>query len=177
MNIALKILKGTFKILKVLLTLLIVLIVSIILLQRVFNNKVSIGGYRIFTIITESMVPVYNVFDVIISKNIDAENIKVGDDVVYLGSEGSFADKIITHRVIEIENENNTYNFTTQGIANTGIDPVINESQIYGVVVKKSVILSFISKLVNNSFGFYFLILIPLAILIVSEIVDKVKKD
>lgn len=177
MNIVLKILKGAFKVLKALLTLLIILIVSIILLQRVFNNKVSIGGYRIFTIITESMVPVYNVFDVIISKDIDVENIKIGDDIVYLGSEGSFADKIITHRVIEIENTNNTYNFTTQGIANTGIDPTINESQIYGVVVKKSIILSFISKLVNNSFGFYFLILIPLAFLIVSEIIDKVKKD
>lgn len=177
MKIALKILKGIFKVFKILLTLLIILIVSIILLQRVFNNKVSIGGYRIFTIITESMVPAYNVFDVIIAKSVDAENIKVGDDVVYLGNEGSFADKIITHRVIEIEKENNTYNFTTQGIANTGIDPVINESQIYGVVAKKSTILSFISKLVNNSFGFYFLILIPLAILIVSEIVDRVKKD
>lgn len=170
-----KLLKFIFGTIKALLTLAIILVVTVIVVQRIFNNNVSVGGYRIFTIITESMAPEYKVFDVIISKTTDAAKIKVGDDVVYKGTEGTFADKIITHRVIDIEKNDDTYNFTTQGIANTAPDPIINESQIYGVVVQKSVILSTISKLVNNSYGFYFLVLIPLAILVFSEVIDFVK--
>ena len=43
----------------------------------------------------------------------------------------------------------------------------------------KSNILSFISKIVNNPYGFYFVIFVPFAILLVMEIIDFVeeKKD
>lgn len=170
-----KLLKFLFKAIKVIVTLLIILVVALIVIQRVFNNKVSVGGYRIFTIITESMVPEYKVNDVIISKEIDASEIKIGDDVVYLGKEDTFKDKIITHRVIEIDDSESIRKFTTQGIANTGVDPEIDETQIYGVVIGKSVILSTISKLVNNSIGFYFLILVPAVFLIFLEIIDFIK--
>lgn len=171
-----KLLKFLIKVVRIIVAIFIVLVVALILIQRVFNNKISLGGYRIFTIITESMVPEYKVNDVIISKEIDASKINVGDDVVYLGKEDTFKDKIITHRVIEIDDSENIRKFTTQGIANTGVDPEIDETQIYGVVIKKSVILSIISKLVNNSIGFYFFILVPTVFLIFLEIIDFTKE-
>ena len=170
-----KIIKWTLLLFRIIIITIIAFIVGIIVIQRVFNNNISIGGYRIFTIITESMVPKYKVHDVVISKTTEANKIKIGDDLVYLGKEGDFNGKIITHQVIGIE-ENNGYIFRTKGIANTGEDPLVKEDQVYGIVVKKSVILSTISKAVNNPFGFYFLILIPLAILIVLEIIDRVKE-
>ena len=48
-----------------------------------------------------------------------------------------------------------------------------------GKVIYKSIILSFISKIVNNSYGFYFVIFIPFAILVAMEIIDIIedKKD
>lgn len=171
-----KLLKFLIKVVRIIVAIFIVLVVALILIQRVFNNKISLGGYRIFTIITESMVPEYKVNDVIISKEIDASKINVGDDVVYLGKEDTFKDKIITHRVIEIDDSENIRKFTTQGIANTGVDPEIDETQIYGVVIRKSVILSTISKLVNNSIGFYFFILVPTVFLIFLEIIDFTKE-
>lgn len=171
-----KIFKIVKNILKVLITIFILIIVGVILIQRIFNNNFSLAGFRIYTVATGSMVPEYNVLDIIITKTKDMNEIKIGDDVVYLGKEGDFYNKIVTHRVIgKQETDGKTY-FRTKGIANRSEDPLIDETQIYGVVLKKSFILSFISKLVNSNVGFYLLILIPGAILITLEIIDKVNK-
>ena len=153
-----KFLRIIYKILKAITTLFIVLIVSIIFVQRISNNKVTVGGYSVFTIITESMVPKYQVGDMLLSKKIPTNEIKVGDDVVYMGKNGTFEGKIVTHQVIKIEKKGSELEFHTKGIANTIEDPVVHEKQIYGVVTTKLSILSLLSKLVNNIYGFYFII-------------------
>lgn len=167
-----KALKIIGNILYYLLVIFIVLILLVVILQRVTKNNASIGGIRIFNIVTESMVPEYKVGDILISKSTSLDKIKVGDDIVYLGNKDTFTGKVVTHRVIDIEkNEDGTYLFHTKGIANTAEDPVVSGSQVYGVIIYKTVILSFISKIINNLYGFYFLIFTPLTILIVFKII------
>ena len=167
-----KALKIIGNILYYILVVFIVLILLVVILQRVTKNNASIGGIRIFNIVTESMVPEYKVGDILISKSTSLDKIKVGDDIVYLGNKDTFTGKVVTHRVIDIEkNEDGTYLFHTKGIANTAEDPVVSGSQVYGVIIYKTVILSFISKIINNLYGFYFLIFTPLTILIVVKII------
>ncbi len=161
-----------WKSIKFIVVVVVVLIVLAILIQRVFDNNISLGGYRLFTIVTGSMEPEYKVLDIIISREKEIEEIVVGDDIVYVGKEGNVEDKIITHRIIRIE-ENDEKEFYTQGIANTGEDPVVYEDQIYGVVVRKSVVLSFISRLVSSPIGFILLIVIPGSILIGEEVMQR----
>ena len=172
-----KALKIIGNILYYILVVFIVLILLVVILQRVTKNNASIGGIRIFNIVTESMVPEYKVGDILISKSTSLDKIKVGDDIVYLGNKDTFTGKVVTHRVIDIEkNEDGTYLFHTKGIANTAEDPVVSGSQVYGVIIYKTVILSFISKIINNLYGFYFLIFTPLTILIVVKII-KIYKE
>lgn len=166
-----KALKIIGNILYYLLVVLVLLILAVVLLQRFTNNNASIGGIRIFNIVTESMVPEYQVGDILVSKSIEPSKIKVGDDLVYMGNTGSFQDKIITHRVIKIEQEEGKYKFTTKGIANDVEDPVVSEEQVYGTIIYKTHILSFISKIINNLYGFYFLIFVPLSVLIIVKII------
>lgn len=167
-----KALKIIGNILYYMLVVLVLLILLVVLLQRVTHNSASIGGIRIFNIVTESMVPEYKVGDILISKSIDPSKIEIGDDVVYMGEVGSFQGKIITHRVIDIEKDGDNYKFHTKGIANEYEDPaVVSEDQIYGTIIYKTHILSFISKIINNLYGFYFLIFMPLAVLIIVKIV------
>lgn len=167
-----KALKIIGNILYYMLVVLVLLILLVVLLQRFTHNNASIGGIRIFNIVTESMVPEYKVGDILISKSIDPSKIEIGDDVVYMGEVGSFQGKIITHRVIDIEKDGDNYKFHTKGIANEYEDPaVVSEDQIYGTIIYKTHILSFISKIINNLYGFYFLIFIPLAVLIIVKIV------
>lgn len=165
-----KLLKGIMSIIKSIVSIIIILIVAIILVQRFSNNNMSIAGFRIFTVVTESMLPKYEVGDVLLVKQTDPINIKVEDDVTYKGQVGNFADKIVTHQVINIENgEDGKLKFHTKGIANDAEDPLVSEEQIYGVVQAKLKILTYLNGIINNMYGMYFLIIIPLAIIIFTE--------
>lgn len=161
-----------FKTIKIIITILVLIIISIILVQRISKNKVTLGGFGFYTIISESMLPKYKIGDMIISKQVPASTIKVGDDVVYKGKEGDFKDKIVTHQVVEIKE--NT--FVTKGINNLIEDPEITSDQIYGIVLFKPVFLSFLSRIVSNTYGFYFIIFVPLTIMIFLEIVETIKE-
>jgi len=157
-------------------TFLIILVICVVFIQRISNNEMTLGGYSIYTVVSESMVPEYKVWDMVVVKKTNPETINVGDDVVYLGKEGTFTNKIVTHRVIEIDKSSNKIKFTTKGLANDIADPVIEEDQIYGKVLFKSDVLSFFSKLINNLYGFYFVIFIPFVIILFFEILDIVKE-
>ena len=178
-----KILKNVISIIKYIIVAIIVFIVAIILVQRFSNNNMSVAGYRIFAVVTESMVPKYNVGDVLLVKKTDPEKIEKEDDVTYIGEKGSFANKIVTHQVIDIEKaDDGTLNFTTKGIANDKEDPIVNESQVYGVVQRKLNLVTKLNGIINNTYGMYFLIIIPFAVIVFSEIKAfkedaKIKKE
>ncbi len=148
----------------------IVCILAVILLlivgtQRMSHNKNSLFGFRIYNIVTGSMIPKYVVGDVLLVKEVDAKDLNVGDDISYLGAIDTFKDKVVTHRIIEKNRTNEgKYTFVTQGIANPAADPEINEDQIYGRVVYKLIILSFISKLIANSSSKFLVFIIPVII-------------
>ncbi len=151
-----------------------VLMLTVVILQRVSDNSLSLGGYRIFIVATGSMEPEYLVSDVLLAKEINPAEINVGDDVVYKGKEGTFKDRVVTHRVIEKSQENGTYKFITKGIANIEQDPQITGSQIYGRVLGKVKTLSYIGKVIQNIYIFYFFIFIPIALIIYRQIKNLV---
>ena len=145
-------------------TIIIALVSIIIIVQKVTNNKQSFLGYRIFRVQTGSMIPKYQIGDVILVKEQDENKIKVGDDVTYLGKEGATKGILITHRVIDIEEIDGQKAFHTQGIANNIEDPIVYGQQINGVVQSKMYILTLICKMLNNKYIFYFCGILPLTI-------------
>ena len=161
-------------ILKAMLSLLIVLLVSVIFIQRVSNNNLTVFGYRIFTIVTESMVSKYKVGDMILSRETDINSLNIGEDVVYMGTSGDFKDKIVTHQIIKIDETKGEKYFHTKGLANSVEDPIVTSSQIMGRVVYKFKILSMLSKLINNMYGFYFIVFVPFVVLLFFEIMDVI---
>lgn len=169
-----KVLNILLKIVKVIVWTLVILLVAITLVQRLSNNKITLANYSIYTIVTESMVPKYNVKDIILAKKVDTNSLQVGDDIVYIGKEGTFNNKIVTHQIVNIENDNNIKIYHTKGIANFIEDPTITSEQIYGKVITKLSILSFLSRIVNNQYGLYFVIIIPTVVLIFQVVIDTI---
>ena len=166
-----KVVKFIGNVLYTLMFILVALLLVVVIMQRVTNNNITIGGIRIFSVATGSMVPVYEVGDILISKEVEPEKIKVGDDLVYVGKEGSFKNKVVTHRVNSVEKqEDGNYKIITQGIANNAEDPEIDQTQVLGGVLCKLHILSFLGKLVRNVYMFYFLIFVPVGILVYRNI-------
>jgi len=164
------VLKKIWNVIYFLLVIATLMLLVVVVLQRVSNNTISIGGFRIFNIVSESMIPKYQIGDVLLSKNVDINEIKIGDDVVYIGEEADFKDRIVTHQVIDIEKYDEGIIFHTKGIANDVEDPVIRGHQIYGVIVGRVPIISNISKMISNLYSMYFIVFIPMAILIFVEV-------
>ncbi|CDF20859.1 type I signal peptidase [Clostridium sp. CAG:609] len=170
------IIKIILGIIKSIATFFIVCVFSIIFLQRVSNNSINLAGFSIYTVVTESMYPKYKVYDMILVKSVDTKSIKVHDDVVYKGEKSDFQGKIVTHRVEDITEDNGVLTFTTKGINNDIEDPLVNENQIMGKVVHKLLLLSLISKVINNTYGFYFLIFVPLVVVIFLEVMESIEE-
>lgn len=170
------IIKIILGIIKSIATFFIVCVFSIIFLQRVSNNSINLAGFSIYTVVTESMYPKYKVYDMILVKSVDTKSIKVHDDVVYKGEKSDFQGKIVTHRVEDITEDNGVLTFTTKGINNDIEDPFVNENQIMGKVVHKLLLLSLISKVINNTYGFYFLIFVPLVVVIFLEVMESIEE-
>ena len=165
-----KVLKIIGNIIYVIIFIFILLILAVAVLQRTTNNEVTLCGYRIFVVATGSMIPKYEVGDVLVSKEIPPEDIKVGDDIVYTGKEGSFKDKVVTHQVIFIEKENENYRIITKGIANTAQDPEITQEQVMGKVIYKLGLLSFFQRVVSNNYVFYFVVFVPIVLIMYRQI-------
>lgn len=160
-----KIVKFILKMVKILLELLVLFVVAIILVQRCTNNERSFLGYRVFNVATGSMKPSYNVGDIIVAKECDPHTLNVGDVIVYRGNKLDYNGKIITHKIVKIENgENGKLLFHTMGIANVVEDPIVEQSQIYGKVIHNNSILSIACKLLGNRYILYFGIILPMII-------------
>lgn len=172
-KINLKPLETIITIIKVICLILLILLIGVLALQRFSNNEKAIGGFRVFNVATGSMIPKYQVGDVLIVKEQDPNTLEVGDDVTYLGEHGTFAGRVVTHQIIEIEETVGGRVFHTKGIANEAEDPTITGDQIYGKVIYKCIIISLLTKLMNNMTAFYIVFVIPFAILIFLQIKES----
>lgn len=162
-----KIIKTIFNIA---ITVFVLLFLLIVCLQRFSNNEITFLGYRMFSVASSSMAPDYNIGDVLIVKKTEPDQIKVGDSISYYGKVGSFAGKVITHQVIKIDKDvDKNLVFHTKGISNLVEDPLVYADQIYGVVVHRSEVLSFIYRTVNTKYGMFIFIVIPIFYIIGSE--------
>ena len=165
-----KVLKFIIGFIKAIIYILLIFVVFIILIQRISNNSISIGGIRIFNVISGSMEPEYERGDLLMIRKIDTNEIVVGQDIAYQGTSGDLEGRIVTHRVVGIDETEEGRVFHTKGLTNMVEDPEVIEEQVYGVVVHKMVVLSFINKLTYNIYAFYIFIVIPIGIIIFLEI-------
>ena len=149
--------KIIFKIFKWIITAFLFVVLAIVVFQKFTNNRVALGNIYIFQVVSESMLPEYRVGDIIVVKKTTADKLKIGDDVTYLGSVSNFDGLTITHRIIDIREENGKRYFTTKGMSNFIEDPEISEDNIYGKVIYHTVLFSFVGRLMTNMIVYYVL--------------------
>ena len=143
-----------------------------IAIQKLTNNS-SIFGYRVFSVASGSMIPVYNVNDVILVKDVNVNRLKVGDDIVYVGNRGGVDGLVVSHRIINIDKRNGKVErLFTQGLNAQGADPSIGPDQVLGQVIEVVPIITPINHILKNIFGFFFLIFLPLVFIIVLEVLE-----
>jgi len=127
-----KIMRALFIPLVVIIIILVVNIVYQKYIQKVSN--IDILGFKFYTVLTGSMEPEYNIGDMIIEKPIQAKDIKVGTVVTYKINKN----KTVTHRVIEIFEEEGKTLYRLKGDNNNSPDKdPVEYSQIQGGILFK----------------------------------------
>ena len=149
--------KILFKIIKGIITVFLLVVLSLVILQKVTKNKLVIGNIYVFQVVSESMIPDYKIGDIVVVKKVNSDTLKIGDDVTYLGRESNLNGLTITHRIISLREENGEYYFVTKGTANEIEDPEITSSDIYGKVIYKTILFSFVGRLMTNIIIYYLL--------------------
>lgn len=152
--------KTIWKIIKGLATVFLLMVLILVIIQKFTHNKIAIGNIYVFHVASGSMAPGYEVGDIIITRKIPAKDLKVGDDVTYLGKESNLKGMTITHEIVKKREENGKFYFVTKGIANEVEDPEINEDDIYGKVVYHTFLFSLIGRLMNNVAAYYIIFVV-----------------
>ena len=160
---------------KVIDVIIIILLYNIILVFISCLNKiddVSIFGYKAYIITTDSMKPSINSGDVSIVKKVKEDKIETGDVITF-----KQGDKVITHRITNIEEQDGKKVYTTKGDNNNlEDDEKVEYSQIEGKNVLTIPKLGYIINALENKVLFLFIVLV-LLILLLLRIRKEEKKE
>lgn len=157
--------------------------ITLIIKSYTSEDKISdIGGFLPLIVLTDSMYPTIQSGDLVICKTAEAEDIQVGDVIAYFDPAGN-GDNVVTHRVIEVTNENGKLAFRTQGDANnTPDESAVPSDSLVGVYYTRIAGAGNVAMFLQSSTGLIVCVVIPLLLLVGYDIIrrriyDKQKKQ
>lgn len=171
-----KILYGIVNTISVLVILLAVVVLCVVLMTKPGKTP-GIAGYMALRITTGSMEPTLPVDTMIIVKKAEASDIKVNDIISFYSSDPSLDGAVNTHRVVDIiHNGNGSISFVTKGDGNNVADNYDAKDEfLLGRVVASSLTFGKAVRLASNPLIFIPIIIIPLAILLFTNLFKTVK--
>lgn len=158
-----------------LLLVIVVLLASLYsLIQSKRNPDVlpSILGFNVLTVQSGSMEPSIKRGDLIIVR--PSENRKINDVVTYRNQVGT----LVTHRIVNIVNEDEKIFYQTKGDANNVVDnDLVSMNQLIGTVVLKIPKLGTLLGFFRTFWGMTILILIPFLLISISIVKKMIAKE
>lgn len=161
------------------------LLVGVTLLIYVLDIKIraakgdySSPTFNAYVVLTGSMLPEIQVNDVVITKKVDASELKERDIITFASADSRFRGTIITHRIIKKNppTETEGYTFQTRGDNNNVADnALVPESNIYGKVILKIPKLGYLQEFLATDGGWIVVILIPCLTVMSYDIVKLIK--
>lgn len=149
-----------------------IIIVSLVILidSWVHPDEIpSFFGWKPFIVLSGSMETEIYAGDVAVVKKIDTKDIKENDIIAF--KDGNI---VITHRVIEIINDNGTIKYKTKGDNNNvNDDGYVKEEQIEGLYQFKISKLGDFAVFVQTPIGIVICLSIPLAILLIIQAIES----
>lgn len=135
----------------------------------------EIYGYTVLRVMTGSMEPTYPVDTLIVVKKTDPAEIREGDVISFYSSDPALYGAVNTHRVVNVKQEDNQWIYTTKGDGNNVADPYeVKSGDLIGKVIYDSLPFGKLSRLTANPLIFIPLILLPLAVILVTNLVRTI---
>lgn len=152
-------------------------LIAYIVINKIAQAQGKTPPLGLYTIISGSMVPEIDVYDVVVVMKKNPEDIQIGDIISYQSTNKARFDGIpITHRVVEKFNTNNGVSFRTKGDANAVVDnEIVMGSDVVGTVRFVIPQLGRIQFFLASKGGWFFAILVPALAIIIYDIIKLVK--
>ena len=134
--------------------------------------------FSLYTIITPSMTPNINVYDVVVDVKVDKpEDIKINDVITFNSSIPGVHGGTITHRVIAINKDaSGNYHYTTKGdynLVDDGVD--VEFANIVGKVALRIPQLGRVQFFLATKAGWLICVLVPAVYVIIKDIFKIIK--
>ena len=145
---------------------------------RAAKGDYSSPTFNAYVVLTGSMLPEIQVKDVVVTKKVDAKDLKERDVITFASADSRFAGTIITHRIIKKNppSDNQGYTFQTKGDNNNVADSaLVPEANIYGKVILKIPKLGYLQEFLASDGGWIIVILIPCLTVMSYDIVKLIK--
>jgi signal peptidase len=139
----------------------------------------SLFGYSPFSILSGSMEPTLKTGDIVLCKKVDNNTELKENDIITFRTTIDGKKAIITHRINSITTlDDNSIIITTKGDNNDTSDanPLTREEVLAKYDNVRIPYLGYFITFISNKYVFFFLIILPLAILFLLELVDLIKQ-
>ena len=162
-----------------------ILIMNITLIIKSYTNQEevpSIGGVFPLIVLTDSMYPEIESGDLIICNTAEAEDIAVNDVISFFDPAGN-GTSIVTHRVIEIVEENGELGFRTRGDNNNTEDKsLVPADKLVGVYKSRIPNAGHVAMFMQSTAGLIVCVVLPIILLVGYDVIrrriyEKNKKD
>lgn len=151
-------------------------IVAVVVLLAVAMVGVRLVGLQVFTVLSGSMEPTYHTGSLIYVKDVDYNELEVGNVITYMLSE----DTVATHRVVEVvpdESDSTVLRFRTKGDANDAADGgLVHYKNILGSPVFTIPYLGYMANYIQHPPGKYVAIFAGGILLLLAFLPDLLGK-
>lgn len=153
-----------------------ILLINITLIAKSYINKdevPSIGGTFPLIVLTDSMYPDIKSGDLIICNTAEAEDIKVNDVISFFDPAGN-GTSIVTHRVIEIVEDDGEIFFRTRGDNNNTEDKeLVPAENLVGVYKMRIAGAGHIAMFMQSTAGLIICVVLPIILLVGYDIIRR----
>ena len=157
-----------------------ILIINITLLIKSYTNAdevPSVGGVFPMIVLTDSMYPQIKSGDLIICHTAEAEDIQEGDVISFFDPMGS-GTAVVTHRVLEVIEENGELSFRTKGDNNNAEDQVlVPEKNLVGIYRSRIPALGNVAMFMQTTPGLIVCVVCPVLLLVGFDMLRRKKYE
>ncbi len=148
--------------------------ITLIVKSNVSKDEVpSVGGYFPMIVLTDSMYPDIKSGDLIICHTIDAEAVREEDVISFFDPAGN-GSSVVTHRVIEIVNEDGKLFFKTKGDNNNTEDKALVPAEnLVGIYQTRIAGAGNIAMFMQTTTGLIVCVVLPIILLVGYDIIRR----
>ncbi len=157
-----------------------ILVFNVTLIVKSLINKDQVpdfGGHRPFIVMSGSMEDTIMAGDLIVDKPVNTDDLKAGDIISFTDPAGNGV-SVVTHRIVEVTEQNGEKAFRTRGDNNNTEDPdLVPASKVLGIYWFRLPGVGNVCMFMQTTAGLVVCVLVPLILFVLWEAVRRKQLD